>query len=67
MKKHIVLFLLFFICSQVSFAQEILEPLSQRQAIEVSDVKTTHIIFDEKIKIFDTYKFIIEFMFFPFL
>lgn len=53
MKKHIVLFILFFICSQISFAQEILEPLSQRQAIEVSDVKTTHIIFDEKIKYVD--------------
>ncbi len=53
MKKHIVLFILFFLCSQVSFAQEILEPLSQRQAIEVSDVKTTHIIFDEKIKYVD--------------
>ncbi|THV57568.1 DUF4138 domain-containing protein [Chryseobacterium candidae] len=53
MKKHIVLFILFFICSQVSFAQEILEPLSQRQSIEVSDVKTTHIIFDEKIKYVD--------------
>ncbi|SIR72315.1 DUF4138 domain-containing protein [Chryseobacterium sp. RU33C] len=53
MKKHIVLFILFFICSQGSFAQEILEPLSQRQAIDVSDVKTTHIIFDEKIKYVD--------------
>ncbi|MEJ5049346.1 DUF4138 domain-containing protein [Chryseobacterium culicis] len=53
MKKHIVLFILFFLCSQGSFAQEILEPLSQRQAIEVSDVKTTHIIFDEKIKYVD--------------
>ncbi|WP_223605539.1 DUF4138 domain-containing protein [Chryseobacterium sp. OSA05B] len=53
MKKHIVLFILFFICSQMSFAQEILEPLPQRQAIEVSDVKTTHIIFDEKIKYVD--------------
>ncbi|MGX5686795.1 DUF4138 domain-containing protein [Chryseobacterium cucumeris] len=53
MKKHVILFILFFICSQVSFAQEILEPLSQRQAIDVSDVKTTHIIFDEKIKYVD--------------
>lgn len=53
MKKHILLFILFFMCSHGAFAQEILEPLSQRQAIEVSDVKTTHIIFDEKIKYVD--------------
>lgn len=53
MKTHNLLFILLFIYSQASFAQDILVPLPQRQAIEVSDVKTTHIIFDEKIKYVD--------------
>lgn len=53
MKRPVLLWILFLICSQLYFAQEILQPLYQRQAIDVSDVKTTHIIFSEKIKYID--------------
>ncbi|WP_405208493.1 DUF4138 domain-containing protein [Aquimarina sp. LLG6339-5] len=54
MKKQIILLIgLTFMVYSTIYSQKYLVPLQKQDTLEVSDIKTTHLIFDQKIKYLD--------------